>query len=265
MQSHKRRTLGPLIARYRYRPFTRRTLFNLTSLGLAGVFAPWAYAQYRYDQGYTQYGLAAAQAWSRPWYLLAAFAALVFLALLSYRLLLARRHVALHQNGLLLRLGRRQGFLWSHLAGIATLNTARHFLGIPLNARYYATLYPGIGQPILLTDDLENLPELVTQIKARLYPRLAEKLGSSFEEGKWLHFGPLSICQEGLRVNIHKGKKHRSARWPQVDRLEVRGGHLVIVFLDHKKVRLPTAKIPNIELCLQIIKEGVKVWSGVEK
>src|SRR5690606_27836264 len=97
--------LGPLVAVYRGRPIAGRGLVSLLAPGLAGVLAPLGYGLWIVREAYPQYGPAAAEQWSRPWFLLASIAVLAFFLLFLYRLHLARQFAAIHENGLHWRTG----------------------------------------------------------------------------------------------------------------------------------------------------------------
>jgi hypothetical protein len=198
----------------------------------------------------------AARFWSRPWYLLAGCAALLLLLWLFIRLVHSRQYVALHQNGVRVRLSRRKQYAWSNLAGVATGVIRMRLLGIPLYTRYQAELYPVIGAPVRLDDALENLPELLTQIKARLYPRLVPAMRKAFQDGQRVYFGPLAIQQNELRLEETE-RTPLSITWAQVRSVSVQAGMLVIDCEEARQIRLPVARVPNLELLLEIIQTGV--------
>lgn len=248
--------LGPQIARYRSRPFFGRGFQVLLLLGALAVLAPLAYGYYRAMYAYTKYGPVAAHFWSRPWYLLAVLALVIFLLLLVIGLLRAQRFVAIYKNGLRLRLSRRQQFTWTEISGVATGAIQTRLLGIPLHTRYQAELYPAVSAPVRLDDSLENLPELLTRIKANLYPRLLPGMRQGFQDGKTLYFGPIAIHQHELCLE-EKDRSSRPIPWSRVRSLTVHAGMLVIDIENDQAIRLPVARVPNLELLLQIIQSGV--------
>lgn len=257
MKSSTIRPKRPPIAVYRYRPFHRGEGFVLIILGLLSVLIPLFYGLNRYTYAYTQFGPAAAGAWSRPWYVLAVAALLVLVALTLYRLLQARRFVAVFKKGLQINLRTATIMRWEQIAGVAFQASQRHFLGIPVNTRYHAVLYPGSGQPVQLPGGIENLPELVSQIKAHLYPRLKPEMETSFQAGKWLYFGPIAIQQTALKFTTRARRAQRSIPWSLVDQLRIQSGYLVVELKNSPRQRLPVSQIPNLEILLDIIQSGV--------
>jgi len=245
-----RKPLGELVAVYHYRPIHRLWLFAYIGLSIAAVAAPLIYATQRYIYGYAKHGEAAALIWSRPWFILAGFALLTALLLLVYRLRVAHRFIAIYKHGVFLALSLKQSYRWEQLNGIAAETRQDRLFGFALKPRYLAVLFPTIGKPIRISDAIENLPDLLSRLKANLYPRLMPVLKEQFLAGKWIYFGPLAIQRQYLR--IHK----RQYAWSQVAQIQVERGYLVIKLRDQPMRRLAIGQIPNWELFLQLVNMG---------
>ena len=123
--------------------------------------------------------------------------------------------------------------------------------------RLRAVIFPNQGREIRLDNRLQNLAELISRVKASLYPRLFPELKTSFQAGKWLYFGPLAMQTKSLRF------RQVELTWEQVENIQVKNGYLAVSWKEGpesaRNVRIPIAKIPNLELFLQIIREGVHV------
>lgn len=247
------KSLGPLLAYSRHRPFRWIDFLIWIALGILAVLLPFLYGFYRRRYAYMNFGPVAATLWSRPWFLLALIALIVFLILVIYRFLISRRFVAVHKRGVRLSLSKQRTFLWAEIAGIATNTTQYQFFGRSLRTRHIAYLYPNLGKPIQLDNALQDLPELLTHLKARLYPRISPILHSDFNQGKWLHFGTIAIQQNNIQIN------KKQFEWSDVEHISVNKGKLIINTNPKSKHILPISKIPNIELLLQIIQQEVKV------
>jgi hypothetical protein len=243
-------SLGPRLALYRAHLLGRRNALILGLPGILAVLLPLIYGRHLYDRS-IQYGPAAATRDSLPWYLLTLAALLVFAALLIYRLWLTRRFVAVHQRGLSVKLGRSRTLPWGHITGIAVGYSQDYILKKPLATRFRAWLVPGVGKPIMLDEHLEHLPELVTHLKAHLYPRLLPAIQADFQTGKWVHFGPVAIHTQSLRL------QGEAIPWSDVKSLTIQGGDLVIDLVDSRPRHYPIWRIPNVELLLQLIQSGV--------
>jgi hypothetical protein len=211
---------------------------------------PLLYGRHVYNQA-IQNGPVAAARISFPWYLLALTALLVFAVLIVYRLWLTRRFVAVHQRGIVLNLGRGRSLPWGHITGIAVGYSQEYLLNHPLASGFRAWLVPGVGKIIQLDERLEDLPELVTRLKAHLYPRLLPALQADFQARKWVHFGPLAVHNQAVRL------QERAISWVEVKNLTIQDGDLIVELVEGRSHRFPVWSIPNVELLLQLIQAGV--------
>jgi hypothetical protein len=164
-----------------------------------------------------------------------------------------------HTRGVRLRPGilRTRNLRWQQISGVALSATQAVFFDSRGQTRLRAVIYPNQGKPLRLGEQLENLAELVSRIKASLYPRLLPDMKASFQAGKWLYFGPLALQAGVLRL------QHAELTWQQVEDIQVKNGYLAVSWREGqgpaRNVRIPISKIPNLELLLQIIREGVNV------
>lgn len=225
--------------------------------GLA-VLLPLFYGYGRARYGAEHFGVVAAEHWSRPWYILASIACGVFLLVAIIRIRDSRKSIAVHTGGLRLNLAKKQSLLWEQIAGVSTESVRYEFLGIILEPRIRGVIYPNTGKPIRLTNAIQELPELLSVLKAKLYPRLYPDLQANLKSGQWLHFGPLAIQSKGIK-HLNRGllKQDQSIPWSQVKHVDVNSGFLVVELSDQPRLKLPVSQIPNIELLIQLIQLGV--------
>ena len=90
-------------------------------------------------------------------------------------------------------------------------------------------------------------------IKKNYYPHLKPTLKAALHGDRWLYFGPLAIHRSGLRV------KGRLFTWETIKGISVRGGKLTIDLVANRTYRIPNGRIPNLEVFLEIIYEGITV------
>ena len=227
--------------------------FFLFIPGALLVLAPLAYGLWRAYYGYTQFGPAAAEAWARPWFTLAAILLVPLVILAVYRAYMATRSVSVYPDGLRIRLSLFQNrqLLWDEIAGVSSVAIDERFLGLPIRVRHSAVLFPAGGKPIPLSSRLEKLSELVLTIKDQIYPRITPLLQERFAGGDWLQFGKIAIADRGMRLG------RRKLSWNQVKAIRVRSGFLVIELTSGDRLRLAVSRVPNIEILLHLLDTGL--------
>jgi hypothetical protein len=262
--------LGRLVNTYRARKMGRADMLTLGVPFVVIESALLGYGLWLAIYSILHYGLIAATEWSQFWFILAGFTFGLFLLILLYRLYQAHFFVAVCKGGvrlnlrrgLSLGLSRPYQLTWGEIAGIATDATRERFFGKPGRQRLRATLYPNVGKPIKLDDRLENLPELVSHIKASLYPRLLPSLRSSFEAGQWIYFGEIAIQRQNVRFDRASSASSPSAiPWSSIQSISIQSGYLMVEFKGNSTFpdaqQIPVSHIPNLELLLQLVQQGV--------
>jgi hypothetical protein len=247
-----------LIGRYRYRPLSWTGLAGYTTLGIAATLGPLAYGRMQAEQAVARYGPAITSRYLWPWYGLALFGLAVFTVLVLHRVWQTRRSVKVFTSGLRVDLSPARRLRWEQITGIAVGVRQRRIFGWPITTSYQARLYPTTGKSVRLGRGIENLPQLLTQIKAKLYPRLEKEHLARFAEGQWLPFGPLSVQAEALRWQTGRRTKPKIIRWEGVRQIDIRSGRLVVELHDHRPLRIPVERLPNIEILLQIVQIAVR-------
>lgn len=244
-------------------------LWRLFLLGAAAVLAPLAFGVWRANTAYGQYGLVAAETWSRPWFMLSSLALITFLLLLIYRRWQARKAVTLHQDGLAIckPLGRTERLTWPELSGITVKQEQENFLNLSWRTRFSTALILQTGKVLRIDPDVQNQPDLAEKIKARLYPLLMPEMEENFRAGHDLDFGPLGICQQELQLQSarrrsragfqNKGDRSGNSRgrilWSHIKHIHVRAGFLVVELETGKLKKIPVSRIPNFEILLYFI------------
>jgi hypothetical protein len=246
---HSKKSLGSVITIYRHRPIQWRDIYIIALPGSLAVLIPLFYGYNRAIYATEKFGPAASLNWSRPWYILSVSTLIIFITLIMLRMKSSRRFIAIHENGIFLSLSRRQTLFWDQIAGISSVFVKYDFLGIILRSRYLATLYPNLGKPISLDNTLSNFPELLSRIKAKLYPRLFPRLRENYQSGQWLYFGPISIHKQGIKI---KGNHYV---WASITGINIHSGYLLIDVEGSKSYRFPINDIPNFELLIELINQ----------
>ena len=170
-----------------------------------------------------------------------------------------QKKVFLHRDGIALQLTGRKPvlFLWRQLAGVSYLQQELSALFFEtLHAR--AFLYPSHGKPVNLRIFCSNhdLPDLVTHIKARLYPLIQPELVKMADKGQTIYFGGLSISRMGILLN------GRDLGWDEFKHVNIRDGYLIFHLSKRNQtelkptspIRISLLKVYNPELMLILIR-----------
>jgi hypothetical protein len=240
---------GPLITRSYGRPLRWRDILLVFFPATLAVFAPLGYGIYRASYAYTQFGPSAAEAWSRSWLSLAAFATLILLLLALYRLFSAHRFLAIHEHGLHIHASpfRDYKILWSQISGVSTAAVQNRFLGLSLGVVQRSRIYLNVGKSIDIDRRFGDIAALTDQIETYLQPLLQSQIHKSFSQGKWIYFGDVAVHQEGLQVN------KRLIPWSRISHLYVDDGFLVVKSVQFEPTYIPVSKIPNLVLLFKLV------------
>ena len=106
-----------------------------------------------------------------------------------------------------------------------------------------------------MDNSIENLPDLITQIKAKVYKNLIPQVEESFAYGNPISFGKLSIQKNYLQIN-YKNKPDRIP-WTELNSISIDSGKLKIAKKNHKEYHIMISDIDNLEILINIIKHRV--------
>lgn len=266
----RQHNLGDFVSIHCWRGFNRRDLWWIL-LGFAGLLLLVGYGAWIFRSTETKNGAIAAFYRSEPWFMLAYLVFLSFMTLLLYRLWTSRRFVAVYQNGLCWRVKgfRTHTMTWDRLAGIAEATVETKFFRKTLSFEQRSLIYPKQAAPVEFDERLQDLPGLVNEIKKLFYPQIYPELLEEFNAGREIHFGPVTIQNQVLQVakNIptqdflqpsYQPKRVHSVPWTQNLGLTVHSGFLVVKSGNSMMKRIPLSQIPNFEILLKMIEQGVK-------
>ena len=268
-QSNSR--LGELVASYHGQHFRWRDFFLLVIPGFVGTLGLIGYGLWRMQNQAMQVGYLQAFNQNQVWFILGYLLFLFFFSMTMVRIGDDLRFVSIYRNGLRWRLGgiRIHTADWDEMKGIATSSFRDYFINVPMREHYHAMLYPAHGKPFAIYENLHDLPELVSRIKASLYPHLLPQYQADLGTGKQLAFGALGIQPGGLQIHTKlvggdfaPGLKSKSAPavipWSNIEQVTIQSGFLVVQSSDYGLQRIPISQIPNYELFFKLIEQGLK-------
>ncbi len=246
-----------LIKIYQGRQFELSDLFTLFIPGLCAIFGSFCYGGYLYLYAYQKYGPVASKSWSQLWFILSMIATIIFLTLLFYRLLIARRYAAVYEEGLELNLKKSQIAIWKDISGVTAISFRPYFFWLQLPPIQSGTIYYRNGETIQIQDNILNAADLLTQIKAKVYPILIQTFENDFRSGKKLSFGPIILDKQHIFLTNSGSAQTQEYSWQEIKQINLHSGNLMIEFLNFPNESIPAAEIPNIEIMLQIIKSEI--------
>ncbi len=262
--------LGDLVSSHSGRQLNRHDAWWILLASIC-FFLPFGYSIWLFYWSYTKFGLAAAFHRVEPWLLIAYLAFLCMATLLIYRIMSARRFVSVYQKGLRWRLKgfRNRSIAWDEMDGIASAMIQKKFFSKTLSLESQAILYPKEGSPLVLDQQLQDLEGLITQIKELFYPFIFPSLMDRFQGGREVQFGPISIQNHSIHIvrkvsdeeflpTPYIPKRMHTVAWSQLLGLTVHSGFLVVQSGNSMIKRIPISQIPNFEILLKIIEQGVK-------
>lgn len=259
---------GSLIASYRILTPRKLPYLVLPVGGLALSVGVLTWALFRVYLDYTHHGLTAALSWNWLWIAAGGLGALVCILFTLPPLFWKQPAIYLFQNGLQISPtsrfsgahNRAEFIPWELVTGIRVDAAQRGVDSGSIHRRAVLTFQT--RKPLQLSDHppgrrvIPALVDMISYVKARLYPRLMPAYCAQISAGKWLVFGPVSIHAQELSLDAGPLGLQRIP-WKQVQRVGLQAGDLVVEWslpsraIQHKHI--PVANIPNLELMLQLI------------
>jgi hypothetical protein len=252
---------GALISEHRPSKDQGRGYLILVGLSLLGVFLAMVWGLIRWYLAYTQYGPALVWRWSGPAFALAAALAALCLA----GIILASRdrgvEIRVHENGLVILRGRRgKRVPWGEIESVRTSSVRYGPPGLARRREADLVLHfrkVGAGNPapapnprrLRLTHALSGFEILSAELKQRVYPHLVGEYSESFNRGQSLAFGKLQLTPEGVRL------RKRLVPWKSFGEVRLDRGLLLVRPKGNggATIRIAAHRIPNVDLCVQLI------------
>lgn len=250
--------LGALISEHHTRSSARGPLTLLSAASLLGALAAGGYAIDRWYFAQAHLGPAAVWRLSAP--ALGAAAALLALGCLwvALRLRSGPLRVEVRHDGLRWSRGRRStSARWSQVRQVHT--HAIRYLLPALGRRTQAELVLGLRPAgissrrlrwLRLPHTLSHFDDLVAAVKTQAYPLLMAEATRALRQGRQLTFGPLRLSTKGMRHG------RRLLRWSDLEQVRLDDGVVRLrasASSGHRELRLHAHRIPNLEVCLQLI------------
>lgn len=221
----------------------------LALVGLLGGGALTIVGVTRSNFALSNYGPAVVWRWGGPWLIMGSLLLVIGAAGALWLVRWNWLTVTTFQNGLQVRRHNRLRTIpWADIQGVLVSGVRYGMLGFIWGSRSKLRLELDGGHRLQFTDTLAGLPQLTSIVKRRIYPRLLTEFTASLRDGQPIAFGPLLLRPEGLQ----KGQRRLS--WAEVDTAELRDGRVSIrLRRQGAPIRVSAGKLPNVEICLQLI------------
>lgn len=248
--------LGPCLNKYRGSQLGKReVIFVLVSLILLSLI-PFYIGLYKYLYGYAQFGSVAAKSWGIIWFVTSIFFMILIICYCFYRIYFMKLSISLHPSGIQIKKLFRKDLtiLWNQISDLH-LNQERNLF----NRNKIDTLCilhtKDNKKLILKSSMIINSLELITQIKSSVYIHLYPRLQENYKNGKLLIFGPIQIQNKNIEITrIFRRSAPRHILLNDINFITIKSGYLHIKLQNQKHYWVRAAKIPNVELLLELIK-----------
>ena len=229
----------------------RRTYLAVTMLGFIGAIAAFAYAIYRWYFAYHHFGPAVVGRWTTPALILAlVLAAIGAIGLILY--MSARRYrVITNETSLQIRKRNHAVSIpWEEIEFVRSSSIRYGVAKFEWGNRSTLWVHTSNGQVFRFVNNLMDFNSLAETIKANLYPRYLTRYRQDLNQGQSIDFGPIQLTPNGIVF----GRKE--CHWSALEGVSLARGRLTITMKDGKQMKsysIPARKIPNSDLCAQLI------------
>lgn len=253
--------IGPRLSIYQGYPIRKIEAAATLSLLFIVCGVPFLIGLYRTLYGYAQFGSVAAVSWGFPWFIFSFIFFLIISVYAIYRLSIARVSITLHKHGIIIQkmLRKNQTIRWEDISELYVIQLTSRSKNKSIDTK--AVIATKDNSRFSLKDSMiDNLLELLTQIKASVYVHLYPKIRDRFRAGETISFGPLIIHPRHIKI-IRGVFIPRSSHVPftDINRITVKSGHLLIKYLNNQDIRISAGKVPNLEILLDLIRSKTKV------
>jgi hypothetical protein len=146
------------------------------------------------------------------------------------------------------RRGRhKEKILWNQIQRVHTSAVSYGFSNLAWGAQTTLRIHTNDGRQLHLTHSLTDMNGLAEFIKSQVYPGLLEEYRRKYNQGDPLSFGPLFLTANGVQRN------DQMLQWENLGRVSLGRGMLSLEPTDGKRIRIPAHRVPNVEICTQLI------------
>lgn len=229
----------------------RRTYLATTLLGFTGGILAFAWAIFRGYFAYHHFGPAVVGRWTTPALILSLVVALI--GAIGLILYLSARNYRVITNDICVQIRKKKltvSIPWEEIEFVRSSSIRYGIAIFEWGNRSTLWIHVANGQVFRFANNLMDFNNFAETVKAKLYPVFLARYCQDLNQGQSIDFGPIQLTPNGIVF----GRKE--CHWSALEGVSLARGRLTITVNVGKRMKsysLPARKIPNSDLCAQLI------------
>ncbi len=228
-----------------------RTYLAMTTLGFIGAIAAFIWAIFRWYFAYHHFGPAVVSRWTTPALVLSlVLAAIGGIGLILYMSARNYRVTTDEISMLITKRNQAVSIPWEEIEFVRSSSIRYGIAKLEWGNRSTLWIHTSNGQVFRFMNNLTDFNGLAETVKANLYPRYLAHYRQYLNQGQSLDFGPVQLTQNGIVF------RRKECHWSELEGVSLARGRLTITVKKGPRMKsysIPARKIPNSDLCAQLI------------
>ena len=228
-----------------------RTYLTVTTLGFIGAIAAFIWAIFRWNFAYHYFGPAVVGRWTTPALILSlVLAAMGAIGLILYLSVRSYRVTTNEISVLITKRNHSIAIPWEEIEYVRSSSIRYGVAKLDWGNRSTLWIHTSNDQVFRFANNLTDFNSLAETVKANLYPRYLAHYRQYLNQGQSIDFGPVQLTPNGIVF----GRKE--CHWSALEGVSLARGRLTITVKNGPRMKsysIPARKIPNSDLCAQLI------------
>jgi hypothetical protein len=221
------------------------------TLGLIGAIAAFAWAIFRWYFAYHHFGPAVVGRWTAPALILAlVLAAISAIGLILYLSARSYRVITNEINLLITKRDNTVSIPWEEIEFVRSSSIRYGVAKLEWGNRSTLWIHTSKGQVFRFVNNLIDFNSLAEIVKSKLYPRYLAHYRQHLNQGQSIDFGPVQLTPSGIVFGRKK------CHWSELVGVSLARGRLTLTVNRGPRMKsysIPARKIPNADVCAQLI------------